>query len=123
MNIHCTTKNIPGLIELTVYHLHGLNAVFLIEIIEIDNLQHAKFGSWILFSGCKDDDTILQTRPSSPILPYPPPSSPTHPLPPPPAPFLPILQTKKEHNSPFFLGKKYIKTVNVQSPKYLSNYL
>ena len=101
MNIHRTTKSIPVLTELTIYHLHGLNAVFLVVIIEIDNRQHAKLGSWILFSKCKDNDPFfwyccLPNSTLLPILPLP------LPLPPPlPYPSLPFPRTKKEHCTPF----------------------
>ena len=100
MNIHYNTKSIPGLIELMVYHLHDLNKVFLVEIIEIGNRQHAKLESRILFLDVRImtqsfDMVAFETIPSSPLLPRPsrlPPRS----LPPPSHP-----RTKGERCSPF----------------------
>ena len=76
MNIHYNTKSIPGLIELMVYHLHDLNKVFLVEIIEIGNRQRAKLESRILFVDVRImtqsfDMVAFETIPSSPLLPRP----------------------------------------------------
>lgn len=96
MNIHYNTKSIPGLIELMVYHLHDLNKVFLVEIIEIGNRQRAKLESRILFVDVRImtqsfDMVAFETIPSSPLLPRPsllPPRSLPLPL---PLPLLPLL--------------------------------
>ena len=109
MNIHYNTKSFPGLIELMVYHLHDLNKVFLVEIIEIGNRQHAKLESRILFLDVRImtqsfDMVAFETIPSSPLLPRPsrlPPRS----LPPPstspsPSPSRPLLAPPRSPSLP-----------------------